>query len=38
MNKHNNTYYNTIKMKFVNVKDDTYIEFDKKGNNNNPKF
>ena len=38
MNKYNNTYYNTIKMKFVNVKDDTYIEFDKKGSNSNPKF
>ena len=38
MNKYNNTYYSTIKMKFVNVKDDRYIDFDKEGNNKNLKF
>ena len=27
VNKYNNTYHNTIKMKLVGVKDNTYIEF-----------
>ena len=30
VNKYNNTYYSTIKMKPVEVKSSTYIDFDKK--------
>ena len=30
VNKYNNTYYNTIKMKPASVKDNKYIDFDKK--------
>ena len=30
VNKYNNTYHRTIKMKPVDVKDNTYINFDKK--------
>ena len=36
--KHNNTRHNTIKMKPVNVKDNTYINTNKKINNKDPKF
>ena len=38
VNKYNNTYHNTIKMKPVDVKDNTYIDFSKESNNKNPKF
>ena len=38
VNKHNNTYHNTIKMKPVDVKSNTYISFNKEINNNDPKF
>ena len=38
INKYINTYHNTIKMKPVDVKDNTYIEFNKESNNKNPKF
>ena len=30
VNKYNNTYYSTIKMKPVEVNSSTYIDFDKK--------
>ena len=38
VNKYNNTYHSTIKMKAVDVKCSTYIEFDKKNNKKDPKF
>ena len=34
----NNTYHKTIKMKSVNPKDNTYIDFFKKVNDRDPKF
>ena len=37
-NKYNNTYHNTIKMKPVNVKSNTYINSSKELNDKNPKF
>ena len=36
--KEYNTYYTTIKMKSVNVKDNTYTGFKKEANDKNPKF
>ena len=36
--KYNNTYHKSIKMKPVDVKDDTYIDFKKEVNDKNPKF
>ena len=38
VNKYNNTYRNTIKMKPANVKDNTYINFDKISNKEYLKF
>ena len=38
VDKYNNTYHNTIKMKSINVKDNTYINTDKEINNKDPKF
>ena len=38
VNKYNNTYHSTIKMKPVDVKSDTYIESSKEINNKNRKF
>ena len=38
VNEYNNTYHRTIKMKSVNVKDNTYIDFEKEVNNKDPKF
>ena len=38
VNKYNNTYHSTIKMKSADVKSNTYIEFSKKINDKNPKF
>ena len=38
VNEYNNTYHRTIEMKPVDVKDNAYINFDKEGNDNNPKF
>ena len=38
INEYNNTYHRTIKMKPVNVKDNTYIDFKKELNDNDPKF
>ena len=36
--KYNNTYHTSIKMKTVDVKDNTYIYFKKEVNDKNPKF
>ena len=38
VNEYNNTYHTTIKMKPNDVKDNTYINTDKKVNNKDPKF
>ena len=38
VDEHNNTYHRTIKMKPVDVKDNTYIYFEKKVDNKDPKF
>ena len=37
-NKYNNTYYRTIKLKPVDVKPSTYIDFNKENNKEDPKF
>ena len=36
--KYNNTYHTSIKIKPVDVKDNTYIDFKKEVNDKNPKF
>ena len=38
VNKYNNTYHRTIKMKPVDVKDNTYINSSKKVNDKDPKL
>ena len=38
VNEYNNTYHRTIKMKPVDVKDNTYIDFKKKVNDKDPKL
>ena len=38
LNEYNNTYHRTIKMKPVDVKDNTYIDFKKEVNDKDPKF
>ena len=38
VNKYNNTYHRTIKMKHVDVKLSTYIDSSQEINNNHPKF
>ena len=38
VNEYNNTYHTTIKMKPVDVKDNTYIDFKKEVNDKDPKF
>ena len=38
VNKYNNTYHKTIKMKPIDVKNDTYIDSNKEVNNKDPKF
>ena len=38
VNKYNNTYHRTIKMKPVDVKDNAHIDFEKEVNNKDPKF
>ena len=38
VNEYNNTYHATIKMKPIDVKDNTYINTDKEINNTDPKF
>ena len=36
--EYNNTYHRTIKMKPIDVKDNTYIDFKKEVNDKDPKF
>ena len=38
VNEYNNTYHRTIKMKTVDVKNNTYIDFKKEVNDKDPKF
>ena len=38
VNEYNNTYHRTIKIKPVDVKNNTYIDFEKEVNNEDPKF
>ena len=38
VNKYNNTYHSTIKMKPVDIKPSTYIDSSKEINDENPKF
>ena len=38
VNEYNNTYHTTIKMKPIDVKDNTYINTNKETNNKDPKF
>ena len=38
VNEYNNTYHTTIKMKPVDIKDNTYIAFDREFNDKGPKF
>ena len=38
VNEYNNTYHTTIKMKPIDLKDNTYINTDKEINNKDPKF
>ena len=38
VHKYNNKKHRTIKMKTIDVKDNTYIEFGKELNDNDPKF
>ena len=38
VDEYNNTYQTTIKMKPVDVKDNTYIDFEKEVNDKDPKF
>ena len=38
VNEYNNTKHRTTKMKPIDVKDNTYINFSKEVNNNDPKF
>ena len=38
VNEYNNTYHRTIKMKPIDVKDNTYIDFKKDTNDKNPIF
>ena len=38
VNKYNNTFYNTVKIRPVDVKSNTYIDSSKDVNDKNPKF
>ena len=38
VNKYNNTYHRTIKMKLIYVNSSTYIDFNKENNKEGPKF
>ena len=38
VNEYNNTYHRAIKMKPVDIKDNTYIDFEKEVNDEDPKF
>ena len=36
--KYNNTVHRTIKMKSINVTDDSFVEYNEKSNEKDPKF
>ena len=38
VDEYNNTYHESIKMKPIDVKDNTYIDFEKEVNDKDPKF
>ena len=38
VDEYNNTYHRTVKMKPIDIKDKTYIDFGKEVNDNDPKF
>ena len=38
VNKYNNTVHRTIKMKPINVMDDSYVDYDEDFNKKDPKF
>ena len=38
VSEYNNTHHRTIKMKPVDVKNNTHIDFNKEGNDRDPKF
>ena len=38
VNKYNNTFHRTIKMKLINVTSDSYAEYNEDSNKNEPKF
>ena len=38
VNEYNNTYHRAIKMKPVDIKDNTYVDFKKEVNDKDPKF
>ena len=38
VDEYNNTYHRTVKMKPIDIKDNTYIDFGKEVNDNDPKF
>ena len=38
VDEYNNTFHRTIKMKPIDVKDNTYIDFEKEVNDKDPKF
>ena len=38
VDEYNNTYHRTIRMKPIDVEDNTYIDFEKEVNDRNPKF
>ena len=38
VNKYNNSYHSTIKMKSVDLKSSTYIDFNQENNKEDPKF
>ena len=38
VNESNNAYHRTIEMKPIDVKDNTYVNFDKEVNDEDPKF
>ena len=38
VDEYNNTYHRTIKMKSVDIKDNTYIDFKKENSDKDPKF
>ena len=38
VNKYNNTYHKTFKMKLIDVKSDSFAEYNKESNEKDPKF